>query len=189
MPEFLSSTFFAFVAWMDSHAGVASWVQGIGSILAIVAAIIIANRQNRSLLAQAKKQHVLQVKKLYDSFWSVAMNCVTHFGRIETNFKKNPVEYFRNEFTTTGIDRALRTLDGFPFHDLPDYKSVKAALEVRERQHALLEVAIKLQNSAQDYSEVAFKDLMNSFSTHLSAFETELNDFESRKDHYLARAH
>ena len=187
MLEFLSINYLAFVVWMDSHAGVASWVQGIGSILAIIAAIIIANRQNRSLVAQTKKQHVLQIKKLYDSFWAVAMSCANHFGRIETNFKKNPVDYFLEEFTTTGIERALRTLDSFPFHDLPDYKSVRAALEVRDRQHALLDVAQKLQKAAQQYSDIEFNDLKNSFSTHLSAFETELNDFESRKDSYLAR--
>jgi len=185
----MNNNYLAFFTWIDSHAGIAGWVQGIGSILAIIAAIIIANRQNRILVAQTKKQHVLLIKKLYDSFWAMAMSCANHFGRIEASFNKNSIDYFREEFTTTGIDRALRTLDNFPFHDLPDYKSVVAALEVRDRQHALLDIAQKLQKVAQQYSESEFHALKVLFSTNLSAFETELKNFEYRKDSYLARAH
>ena len=187
MLESLSANYSVFVVWMDSHAGVASWVQGIGSILAIVAAINIANRQNRSLVAQTKKQHLLQIEKLYDSFWAVATSCANHFERIAGNFEKNPVDYFREEFTTTGMERALHTLDSFPFHDLPDYTSVKAALEVRDRQHALLDVAESLQKAAQRYSGNEFDELKVSLLTHLSAYETELKFFESQKKSYLAR--
>ena len=185
MTEFyssISSGIAPILSWMDGHSGTASWAQAIGSVVAILAAISIASRQNRHLLTQALRQKEEEVAKLYGAFTAYAIGALTPFGKIEHQLKgEDPIGFLLNNFPTESIERNLRTLDDFPVHSLFNYKSVKAALAVRERLHGLYVTAKSLQAIAGRYAAADFSETTLKFQTELSAFETELEFFESQR--------
>jgi len=50
--------------WIEGHPGLASWVQAIGSIAAIIAAIVIAGAQSRRMEAQAQESNKVVLEAL-----------------------------------------------------------------------------------------------------------------------------
>ena len=53
-----------FFYWVEHHPGLASWVQAIGSIAAIVAAALIASRQSRRELLRAERADSVALEAL-----------------------------------------------------------------------------------------------------------------------------
>jgi hypothetical protein len=62
----LVAGFDAAVKWMDAHNGFASYVQAVGSVLAIVLAIWVVDRQHRLEMKRAESQRVLARLAVYD---------------------------------------------------------------------------------------------------------------------------
>ncbi|WNF45175.1 hypothetical protein RHP75_12335 [Pseudomonas sp. SG20056] len=191
MTEFyssISSAIAPILSWMDSHSGIASWAQAVGSVVAILAAIAIASRQNRHLLTQVSRQKEEDVAKFYGAFSAYAMGALTPFGKIEQELKgENSIGFLLNNFPTESIERNLRTLDDFPVHSLLNYRSVTAALRVRERLHRLYATAQSLKAIAGRFVATDFSEKTLEFQAQLSAFETELRHFESQRESALGK--
>ena len=57
-----AAEFSAAVAWADVHSGFAAWVQAVGSVLAIVLAVWVVDRQHRlELLRNSREKHEARV--------------------------------------------------------------------------------------------------------------------------------
>lgn len=50
--------------WIEHHPGLASWVQAVGSICAIIYAVRIANKQFQRTVDQQNKEEILQNQRL-----------------------------------------------------------------------------------------------------------------------------
>lgn len=162
--------------WIEHHPGLASWVQAVGSIVAIIAAIVIASAQNRhqSKIAKqiAEEKSLAQAGRLYltakeyaDSLESVVkpfyvegvgdadLSISVAFGRIldrlNSNFDDdvNPARNVQIHILRAALTALIFTLDNSKV--LTAQERAKEIQRLKDSAPALLESCLKLVESAK----------------------------------------
>jgi hypothetical protein len=114
--------------WIEQHPGTGSWVQAVGSILALIVAFWIANAQSREASREAKaakREHFDAVIGLADeAFYLIksAANVLTE-GPLET--------YFIREYSSATFDDVSSALMQAAMHPLGSSKAVKSLQNLR----------------------------------------------------------
>lgn len=162
--------------WIEHNPGLASWVQAVGSIMAIVAAIVIASRQNRhqAKLARqtAEEKSLAQAGRLYltakeysDSLASVVkpfyvegvgdadLSISVAFGRIldrlNSNFDDdvNPARNVQIHILRAALTALIFTLDNSKV--LTAHERAVEIQRLKDSAPGILESCLKLVESAK----------------------------------------
>jgi hypothetical protein len=84
--------------WIESHPGLASWVQAVGSILAILAAIWIANRDSRFRRNADKEARLGALVRAITAVADAKARVVAGFeGVIKTGASRNFVDAIKSD--------------------------------------------------------------------------------------------
>ncbi|WP_223535367.1 hypothetical protein [Pseudomonas sp. GL-B-16] len=112
--------------WIESHPGLASWVQAVGSIASIWGAFAISNKQQKIQIKLAKKA----ANEKADSLYAVIENAVkttTTFGEL---LQSKPSEVVFKELWQLvyrpHLESSVYSLGKLPAHELGGYGAVRA---------------------------------------------------------------
>lgn len=94
--------------WIESHPGVAAWVQAIGSLLALVTALVLPYLQRRAL----ERARAQRVRPIVMSMWSAARDAYRYcYSNAEGLTRADVAE---------AVARARRAFEDSPTHELKD---------------------------------------------------------------------
>ncbi len=132
--------------WFEAHPGTASWAQAIGSILALVVAIGLSYWQLRNAKRTLHRQRNQDTKQLVDAFSAIADYAAKQFSDVIYQVKQP--SFLR--FLCVGLDaeelrRVVTTIDAFPVFQLPNYKAIETALEIKVLIHGIVRDWCELQ--------------------------------------------
>lgn len=108
--------------WIESHPGLASWVQAIGAIASIWGAFAISN-------SQVKQRKELEQKKAhaYKLVVKSAAEYVSALGdAIDRNIQVEQLQAAWQQTLRGFVETSLRSLKQLPVHDLGNYELVNA---------------------------------------------------------------
>lgn len=121
--------------WIESHPGLASWVQAVGSVVAIFVAIYIANGQFRKALTDRKEQEKVVIAGLI-SLADRAAYAVERMHRNVSPIKRSAedVAYVKSSLASFVAIDLMKLLNAGA---LEQVLIVRANLEVALQQEAL----------------------------------------------------
>jgi hypothetical protein len=115
-----------FVLWIESHPGVASWVQAFGSFVAIVAAFMIGNKQMALQVKQKKSEDNQKLQAIY----AVVTNAYTTVGELQFVISNDisPAAFRSDWHSLHGplIEASYESLRKIPTHEFGSYDLVYA---------------------------------------------------------------
>ncbi|WP_042955580.1 hypothetical protein [Pseudomonas sp. G5(2012)] len=110
--------------WIESHPGLASWVQAVGSIGAIIGAFAISYSQNRRH-ERLKKEDAAD---RFEAYYSVLKNSVETCMSVARLAEEKVADFeFRevwNKYLREMLRTSLEAARAIPAHELSDYKLV-----------------------------------------------------------------
>lgn len=119
----------------------ASWVQAVGSIIAIAGAFAIGKHQadvQRKVAEQARRDLVSDrhstVKGVFDRVFQLCLNVEAHI----TYQGQNDIREFAFIYIETHVPAAQRLLDEIPLHELGSAELVHATLDMKEAMQSFL---------------------------------------------------
>lgn len=108
----------AIVAWTDLHAGLASWVQAVGSVVAIIAAAIIAGWQSRRSERAVTERVRLERAEKFMTVRSILIHVDACFEIANNEFdKKSPPRVWKK--LSIEVAQARTVLASIPVLELP----------------------------------------------------------------------
>ncbi|MND78141.1 MULTISPECIES: hypothetical protein [Pseudomonas] len=110
--------------WIEHHPGLASWVQAVGSIGAIVGAFAISSGQNRRQGRLAKRTAIDR----FDAYCAVIKNAVESAESV-SGLARDKAAYFEfrsvwEKYLGESFKTSLEAAKAILVHDLADYKLV-----------------------------------------------------------------
>lgn len=139
--------------FFETHPGTASWVQAVGSVLALVITIALAQFQlwatRRHYESQIKSRQV----QMFDAFGGICNFIGIELDNLARGMHRYPQEYLEEVYQPVTIQTALATMDNFPFFELPEHEHVSTALRIRDACHICLRFS---NNAITDWKEGNF---------------------------------
>jgi hypothetical protein len=157
--------------WIEQHPGLASWVQAVGSILAIVVAIAVANNQFRSAVKRDRDAWATRLK-------SIAVILRNMYDLQDDPHSDQRTRSLRKAFTlfqTTSL-----AVSKIPLEDLSSEQfaiTLMAALDNISALQKFLEGALSGEMSDKELRE--FKELVDRFSEYDGQLREEIKRIES----------
>ncbi|WP_312960077.1 hypothetical protein [Stutzerimonas nitrititolerans] len=134
------------LCWFEAHPGTASWAQAIGSILALAVAIGLAYWQLRNTNRTLNRQRNQDTKQLVDGFSAIADYAVKQFNDVVYQVKQPTfLLYLCEGLDAEELRRIVTTIDAFPIFQLPSYKAIETALEIKVLIHGIVRDWCELQ--------------------------------------------
>jgi hypothetical protein len=113
-----------FSCWIESHPGLASWVQAVGSIGAILGAFAISNSQHKRHERLKKEEAVDR----FEAYYAVLKNSVETCLSVARLAEEKVADFeFRdawNKYLGETLRASLEAARAIPVHELSDYKLV-----------------------------------------------------------------
>lgn len=110
--------------WIEHHPGLASWIQAVGSIGAIIGAFTVSSLQLRG----QERQRRLDAQKKAEAFYAVIENAVKNSISVAEMVEKQPPELVFRMAWTIHLGELIRTaldaMKGIPVHELGTYELV-----------------------------------------------------------------
>ena len=121
------------MTWINGHEGVAAWVQAIGSVLAILAAITVAAWQSREgrlailrQLAVARREKIEPLRAM----GAIASEAVQEaVNRLKPGTASK--DYFSGGYSPILLRDMIEALDKVPLHELGDFDLVRQFTSLR----------------------------------------------------------
>lgn len=165
------------ILWMDRHSGVAAWVQGVGSVLAILATAAVAGWQmrtsqqdNRSARRRTYRTKICAV----DIIFGHAMHVVAMSKQdLEALKKIQPIPLEE-------LSRVCKLIETLPMFDFPDPAALDH-LNIVSRDLRL----ISFENASIDAADQTQIDLVK---RHVDNLELKLKKFRGMLEEMLIRA-
>lgn len=158
----------AYVAWLCGmkSGDIASWVQAIGSIGAILGAVWVGERQAERARAQATEMDALALARRRAAYRAVAENALANLDEIQTDLKKGIISRttFALFFSSRPLSEALEVMRAVPFHELGSPKAISGFLKLRNA----VRVALK-QAELAEATDSASRDEDEMFAAYLGA--------------------
>jgi hypothetical protein len=143
--------------WIEHHSGLASWVQAIGSIAAILAAFNIGNQQIKS----QNKQRAREQEYKTEAYYAVVMNAVKKiesFGAlIERNTSPEDIQLNWNMLYSQIFSACQNSLRALPAHELGSYNMVDGFFNVSGVVNSIISVADRYVPSCNSDPEALVK--------------------------------
>jgi hypothetical protein len=164
--------------WFEQHPGVAVWVQAVGSVLAIVVAIVVASNQYRQ-----------SVKRDRDA-WASRLKSIAVILRIMAEALQSMYD-LQDDLVSAQRDRSLRkaftlfkttslAVGKIPLEDLSSEQfavTLMAALDNISTLEQSLESALKGEMSPQQLEE--FNDVLRSFADYDARLQEEIRRIQT----------
>jgi len=125
-----------FMPWADAHPGLASWVQAVFSILAIIAAFLIGQQQARAALKSTERAHQLlqaEKRRSIEAIIQSTRDIVIGIGNVlkaqtEIAMTRAALYEVYDEVVIDGISGALASI---PIYDVGSSDGVGALQKLR----------------------------------------------------------
>lgn len=117
------------LVWAESHDKLAAWVQAVGSVAAIVAAIWIGYRQNTHQAASARKAAEEREKTIRSN----ALAMITHLAETTANMvallrRANGETPHLRALVKGALEDAIAPLRGIPFYEVSNLDLLQLSL-------------------------------------------------------------
>lgn len=110
----------------------AAWVQAVGSIGAIVGAVVLMKRQNDAAATLAVTMESRALGRRIAAIEGIVENCyeISEILQVHTKPINSYFDYFFSTFSPDDLESALGALMAVPVHTLESYKMVRAAQDL-----------------------------------------------------------
>jgi hypothetical protein len=164
--------------WIEQHPGLASWVQAVGSILAIVVAIAVANNQFRSAVKRDRDAWASRLKSIAVILRIMVDALNSMYDLQDDPHSEQRTRSLRKAFTlfqTTSL-----AVSKIPLEDLSSEQfaiTLMAALDNIAALQKFLEDALSGEMSDKELRQ--FKELVDRFSEYDGQLREEIKRIES----------
>jgi hypothetical protein len=164
--------------WIEQHPGLASWVQAIGSILAIVVAIAVANNQFRQAVKRDRNAWASRLKSIAVILRIMVDALQSMYDLQDDPHSEQRTRSLRKAFTlfrTTSM-----AVSKIPLEDLSSEQfamTLMAALDNIAALEKFLEGAVKGEMSPKELDE--FKQLVDGFADYDGQLQKEIQRIQS----------
>lgn len=129
----------------------ASWVQAAGSVLAIVAAFVLGERQSVKALEGIRTAERLVVQRKIECIIGIADACAEFGKQHGAAFQPHGFPYLTIMITEWDVDirHLVTALDAIPIHEIGSMNAVSALIELKKNTTYLERALTKASNHAQ----------------------------------------
>lgn len=151
--------------WIESHPGLAAWMQAVFSVAAIFVAIAVSKRQFRdaqSLQALQRKAQRIEIAEVIESLSKISLNVVAYAATFLRNQQAvRDISEFRKHFDMPALRDVERKIEGVPISQMSgDLIAYVFMLSGTVRQ--VRELAEKAFAHQHEMSEEQFNELWSS---------------------------
>lgn len=113
----------------DKHEGTAAWVQAFGSVVAILAAAWIANRESR----ENRKREAEKRRQLWESIATISENSIAAFTKLNNACTQpgSQRENFLIHYAPSDFDVPIDGLATIPLHEIGDANLITFVVNLR----------------------------------------------------------
>lgn len=176
------------VVWFEQHPGTASWVQAVGTLIALAVAVAVPLQQNYSLRRHAELRNHEQALQLYDSLGAMA-DFAGELLMAAHQELQDPAAYLEGleHFDPRVIAGVGAELDRYPFYQLPDYESVKKALELKSSFSDAAAHLTRTVEAQRDGQHDVFLVETARFNREFDFYRQTVKAFSEQANEYRAR--
>lgn len=126
-------------AWPEDRFGMAAWVQAIGSVGAIIGAVLVMKWQSQEAAQLAQKMDDRALARRLSAVESIVEHAynLSEVLRVRTQPVNDYHDYFFSNVSPEDIDTALNALSEIPLHTLESFKMVRAVQQIRQKLQRL----------------------------------------------------
>lgn len=156
---------------------IATWIQALGSIGAIIGAFLLGERQAIRAREEAAEDRALDEKNKLEAQLAV-ITLLYRLGKRFDYARGQDLYFLRMEWETTlknNVRATLHAFDAMPLHDMKSSARVLAASQLRSAVQSMYDVtasnASDLIAVDDPYSDDAFREISGEIETHIHALE------------------
>jgi len=176
------------VVWFEQHPGTASWAQAIGTLVALAITVAVPLHQNYSLRRQTVVRTHEQALQLFDSLGAMADFAGAVLGAAHQELQEDYVFLEGvNTYDPRVIEGIAVELDRYPFYQLPDYESVRTALELKTTFSRAADHLNKVVEAQLRCDFDSYESESSCFDTEFALYGETVKDFSAQANTYRDR--